>query len=56
VLGALTLTVASNVINLASVSPTWQPVAVGTILLVAVGLDRASASLSRRLGRAAPSR
>ncbi|WP_214366684.1 ABC transporter permease [Pseudonocardia sp. H11422] len=55
VLGALTLTVASNVINLASVSPTWQSVAIGAILLVAVGLDRASAHLSRRLGRAVPS-
>jgi ribose transport system permease protein len=55
VLGALTLTVANNVINLANISATWQQVVVGAILLLAVALDRGSVYLNRRLGRASMS-
>jgi len=55
VLGALTLTVANNVINLANISSTWQQVVVGAILLLAVVLDRASVYLNRRVGRVSAS-
>jgi ribose transport system permease protein len=50
-LGALTITVAGNVINLANIDATWQPVVVGAILLLAVGLDRAVQHLHRLLGQ-----
>ncbi|WP_375492616.1 ABC transporter permease [uncultured Jatrophihabitans sp.] len=52
-LGALTITVASNVINLADVDPTWQSVVVGVILLLAVALDRSVQHLHRVLGHSA---
>jgi ribose transport system permease protein len=55
VLGALTLSVANNVINLANISATWQQVVVGAILLLAVVLDRTSVYLNRRVGRASVS-
>jgi ribose transport system permease protein len=42
VIGALVLTVANNVINLGGVSADWQPVVLGSILLLAVILDRLS--------------
>jgi ribose transport system permease protein len=51
VLGALTLTIASNIINLLGINATWQDVIVGGILLLAVVLDRASRALSRRVSR-----
>lgn len=51
VLGALTITVAGNVINLANISATWQSVVVGMILLLAVVLDRAGLRLNRILLR-----
>jgi ribose/xylose/arabinose/galactoside ABC-type transport system permease subunit len=47
-LGALTLTVAYNVINLASVGAVWQPVVIGVILLLAVVLDRLGALVAAR--------
>lgn len=50
-LGALTITVAGNVINLADIAATWQPVVVGGILLLAVGLDRGVQYLHRLLGQ-----
>lgn len=51
VLGALTLTIASNIINLLGINATWQDVIVGGILLLAVVLDQASRALSRRVSR-----
>jgi ribose transport system permease protein len=51
VLGALTLTIASNIINLLGINATWQDVIVGGILLLAVVSDRASGALSRRVSR-----
>jgi ribose transport system permease protein len=51
VLGALTLTIASNIINLLGVNATWQDVIVGGILLLAVVSDRATRALSRRVSR-----
>ena len=51
VLGALTLTIATNIINLLGINATWQDVIVGGILLLAVVLDRASGALSRRVSR-----
>lgn len=48
VIGALTLTVAANAINLAGVSSTWQQVVTGSILLLAVVLDRISTLARRR--------
>lgn len=44
VLGVLLLGVVSNALNLFGVSPFWQPVATGTILIAAVALDRKSAA------------
>lgn len=41
VVGVLLLGVVSNGLNLFGVSPFWQPIATGLILIVAVGLDRA---------------
>ena len=41
------LTVVSNALNLFGVSPFWQPVATGTILIVAVALDSAAARSAR---------
>lgn len=43
VLGVLLLGVVSNALNLFGVSPFWQPVATGLILIAAVALDRKSA-------------
>lgn len=40
VIGVLLLGVVSNGLNLFGVSPFWQPVATGVILILAVGLDR----------------
>jgi ribose transport system permease protein len=51
VLGALTLTIASNIINLLGINATWQDVIIGGILLLAVVLDRGSKALSRRVSR-----
>ncbi|MCP4382419.1 MAG: ABC transporter permease [Hyphomicrobiales bacterium] len=44
IVGVLLLGIVSNGLNLFGVSPFWQPVATGMILVVAVGLDRSSAS------------
>jgi ribose/xylose/arabinose/galactoside ABC-type transport system permease subunit len=43
VLGVLLLGVVANALNLFGVSPFWQPVATGMILIAAVALDRKSA-------------
>lgn len=51
ILGALTLTIAANAINLAGVSSTWQQVVTGSILLLAVVLDRVNALARRRSAR-----
>lgn len=42
IVGIFILGVVSNALNLYGVSPFWQPVATGLILIVAVGLDRRS--------------
>jgi len=44
VLGVLLLGVVSNALNLFGVSPFWQPVATGMILIAAVALDRKNAA------------
>ncbi|MET8088269.1 ABC transporter permease [Micromonospora sp. NPDC005197] len=53
VLGALVLTVANNVINIAGVSAEWQQIVLGSILLLAVTLDRVGTlGYERSLARA----
>lgn len=47
VVGVFLLGVVSNALNLFGVSPFWQPVATGTILVVAVALDSAAARSAR---------
>ncbi len=51
VLGALTLIVIQNVIFLADVGPTWERVVTGSIILVAVLVDRLSAVVTARTRR-----
>jgi ribose/xylose/arabinose/galactoside ABC-type transport system permease subunit len=46
VAGVFLLGVVSNALNLLGVSPFWQPVATGLILVVAVGLDRTQSDAS----------
>jgi ribose/xylose/arabinose/galactoside ABC-type transport system permease subunit len=41
IVGVLLLGVVTNGLNLFGVSPFWQPIATGLILILAVGLDRA---------------
>lgn len=47
-LGALTLTVIQNAINILNVNPYWEDVIVGAIIVVAVLVDRGAAALARR--------
>lgn len=49
VLGALTIVLATNAMNIAGVSPDWQQVAIGVILLLAVLLDRLTTYFNDRL-------
>lgn len=60
VLGALTLTVIQNIISISNVSPTWEPIIIGAMLLLAVVADRLSTVFTARLGagreRGAPAR
>lgn len=44
--GVFLLGIVANALNLLGVSPFWQPVATGLILVVAVGLDRGPADAS----------
>jgi len=53
VLGALTLTVIQNIINISNVSPTWEPIVIGAILLLAVTTDRLGGLVAVGVGRAA---
>lgn len=48
VIGALTLTVAANAINIAGVSSTFQQIVIGSILLLAVVLDRTATAIRAR--------
>ena len=48
-LGALTIVLATNAMNIAGVSPDWQQVAIGIILLLAVLLDRLTTYFNDRL-------
>lgn len=43
IIGVFLLGVVSNALNLLGVSPFWQPVATGTILVIAVAIDSAAA-------------
>jgi ribose/xylose/arabinose/galactoside ABC-type transport system permease subunit len=47
IVGVFLLGVVSNALNLFGVSPFWQPVASGTILVVAVAIDSAAARSAR---------
>jgi ribose/xylose/arabinose/galactoside ABC-type transport system permease subunit len=47
IVGVFLLGVVSNALNLFGVSPFWQPVATGTILIVAVAVDSAAARSAR---------
>jgi ribose/xylose/arabinose/galactoside ABC-type transport system permease subunit len=47
IIGVFLLGVVSNALNLFGVSPFWQPVATGTILIIAVALDSAAARSAR---------
>ncbi len=47
IIGVYLLGVVSNALNLFGVSPFWQPVATGSILIVAVALDSAAARSAR---------
>jgi ribose transport system permease protein len=46
ILGAITLAVATNLINLAGVPSSWRTVVIGTILLLAVMANRATSKIS----------
>lgn len=50
-LGALTLTVIQNAINILDVNPYWEDVIVGAIIVVAVLVDRGAAAIARRARR-----
>lgn len=47
IIGVFLLGVVSNALNLFGVSPFWQPVATGTILVIAVAIDSAAARSAR---------
>jgi ribose/xylose/arabinose/galactoside ABC-type transport system permease subunit len=47
IVGVFLLGVVSNALNLFGVSPFWQPVATGTILVIAVAIDSAAARTAR---------
>jgi ribose/xylose/arabinose/galactoside ABC-type transport system permease subunit len=47
IVGVYLLGIVSNALNLFGVSPFWQPVATGSILIVAVALDSAAAHSAR---------
>jgi ribose transport system permease protein len=49
--GALTLTVIQNAINILNMSPTWENVIVGGIILFAVLIDRGALALARKGSR-----
>jgi ribose transport system permease protein len=53
-LGALTVAVVQNGLNLNAVPASWQNITLGTILALAVGFDMWRADLGRLLGRLAP--
>ncbi|MCC6943453.1 MAG: ABC transporter permease [Thermomicrobiales bacterium] len=50
IVGVFLLGVVSNALNLFGVSPFWQPVATGSILVVAVAIDSLAAKSSRSTG------
>jgi len=52
ILGALTIVLATNAMNIAGVSADWQQVAIGVILLLAVLLDRLTTYFNDRLTKA----
>ena len=52
--GALTLTVIQNAINILNIDPTWENVIVGGIILLAVLIDRGALALARRNTRSGP--
>jgi ribose transport system permease protein len=54
--GALTLTVIQNVINILNIESTWENVIVGGIILFAVLIDRAALALARGALRSSPNR
>ncbi|NWF69697.1 MAG: ABC transporter permease [Chloroflexi bacterium] len=51
--GALTVAVVQNGLNLNIVPASWQEITLGSIIVLAVGVDMWRASVSRRLGRIA---
>lgn len=53
VLGALTLTLTTNAMNIAGISSDWQQVATGLILTLAILLDRLTAHFKERQTKAA---
>lgn len=48
VLGALTLTVIQNMINLLDINPAWEVITVGAIIIVVVSVDRLTSLASTR--------
>lgn len=52
VMGALTLSTITNVINILNVNPYWQSITVGIIIILAVLAERVSSSMSRTRGEA----
>lgn len=50
VVGAVTLTVIQNLINLFNVSPAWSPFVLGVVILIAVGVDRLSSAANKLAG------
>jgi ribose transport system permease protein len=50
-IGALTVAVVQNGLNLLAVPASWQEISLGTVIVAAVGLDMWKSSIGRGLGR-----
>ena len=50
-IGALTLTLTRNIINLVGITSSWQAIVIGTVLIGAVLANRASSEFGRKLNR-----
>jgi len=55
-IGALTLTLTRNIINLVGIASSWQAIVIGTVLIGAVLANRASSEFGRKLNRRTKSR
>jgi ribose transport system permease protein len=49
--GALTVAIVQNGLNLLAVPASWQEITLGTVIVLAVGLDMWRGEVGRRFGR-----